>query len=181
MTYNRAVQRHAANVIGTGLKRGRGACAALLSCGLWCVGAAQDTSSLVAIKAVAEVEQRTVEHGREVSKLAPADRVASGDRLFYTLEVRNTEPTTIPAPTVIYAVPDHTTYVADSAVGPASKVSYSVDGGRSFDVPENLVVEVPGRPPRLATASDYTHIRWQLKYGLKGNSVAFVRFRARMK
>jgi hypothetical protein len=34
---------------------------------------------------------------------------------------------------------------------------------------------------RPATAADYTHIRWQLKHSLKGNSVAFARFRAVVK
>ena len=71
-------------------------------------------------------------------------------------------------------------YVADSAVGPGAEVSYSVDGGRSFDRAENL--KVPGKDgePRPAVAADYTHIRWRLKNSLKANSVAFVRFRARV-
>jgi uncharacterized repeat protein (TIGR01451 family) len=186
MNYDCAVERRADNMSTTRLPWVAGAI--LLSCAFLCsgVGNGQEpsgagTPSAVAIKAVAEVELRKFEHGREVSTLAPADRVASGDWLIYTLEVRNTAPRTIPAPTVIYAVPEHTEYVADSAVGPAAKISYSVDGGRSFDVPENLKVQEPGGAPHAAAASDYTHIRWQLKYGLKGNSVAFVRFRARMK
>jgi len=135
----------------------------------------------VAVRAIAEVESRMVEHGREVRKLLPADRVASGDWIIYTLEVRNTAPTTIRNPTVIYPVPEHMSYVADSAVGPATEVSFSVDGGHSFDVPENLKLQDADGQRRLAAAAEYTHIRWQLKHGLKGNSVAFVRFRARVK
>jgi hypothetical protein len=34
---------------------------------------------------------------------------------------------------------------------------------------------------RAAIAADYTHIRWQLNNPLKGNSVAFVRFRVLVK
>ena len=135
----------------------------------------------VAVRAIAEVESRMVEHGREVRKLLPADRVVSGDWIIYTLEVRNTAPTTIRNPTVIYPVPEHMSYVADSAVGPATEVSFSVDGGHSFDVPENLKLQDADGQRRLAAAAEYTHIRWQLKHGLKGNSVAFVRFRARVK
>jgi hypothetical protein len=72
-------------------------------------------------------------------------------------------------------------YVADTAVGPGAEVSYSVDGGRSFDRAENL--KVPGADGRMrpAVATDYTDIRWQLKHSLKANSTAFVRFRARVK
>ena len=197
MTYNRAVEQHADQGLPTarrggglpGLARARGAAARtfLLLSALLCggVSSAQEPgegrASSLAIKAVAEVELRNVVRGRETIKLVPADRVASGDWLIYTLEVRNTAASSIPAPTVTYAVPDHTLYVAGSAVGPASKVSYSVDGGRSFDVAENLTVQEHGGAPHLAVASDYTHIRWQLKHSLKGNSVAFVRFRARAK
>ncbi len=61
-------------------------------------------------------------------------------------------------------------------------MTYSVDAGRSFDTPENLKIQEPGGQWRVRpTAADYTHIRWQLKNALKGNSVAFVRFRARAK
>jgi uncharacterized repeat protein (TIGR01451 family) len=105
----------------------------------------------------------------------------SGDTVIYTLEVRNTAQTPVRRPVVIYPVPQHMTYTADSAVGPGTEVTYSVDAGRSFDVPENLRIQETGGTLRAANAADYTHIRWQLKNALKGNSVAFVRFRARVK
>jgi uncharacterized repeat protein (TIGR01451 family) len=141
----------------------------------------QPAVSPIVIRAIAEVESRRVEHGREVAKLLPADRVVSGDWIVYTLEVRNTASTPVPPPMVTFPVPQHMTYVAESAVGPATEVTYSVDGGHSFDAPENLKIQDADGQHRLAGAADYTHIRWQMKNGLKGNSVAFVRFRARVK
>jgi uncharacterized repeat protein (TIGR01451 family) len=141
----------------------------------------QAAVSPIVIRAIAEVESRRVEQGREVAKLLPADRVGSGDWIVYTLEVRNTASTAVPPPMVTYAVPEHMSYVAESAVGPATEVTYSVDGGQSFDAPENLRIRDADGQRRLAGAADYTHIRWQMKNGLKGNSVAFVRFRARVK
>jgi len=119
----------------------------------------------------------SAEQGRETSKLVPADKVVPGDLIIYTLEVHNTGTTTLAAPTVIYPIPAHMWYLADSAVGPAAEVTYSIDGGESFDAPENL--RLPGSEGqwRVAAAADYTHIRWQLKNNLKANSVAFVRFR----
>lgn len=143
-----------------------------------CRPAAADPLS---IKAIAEVQQSSQAQGRETTQLVSADRVVSGDTVFYTLEVRNTAPTSVQRPVVIYAVPAHMTYTADSAVGPGTDVSYSVDDGHSFDAPENLRIQEPGGNVRAAAAADYTHIRWQLKNALKGNSVAFVRFRARVK
>jgi uncharacterized repeat protein (TIGR01451 family) len=138
-------------------------------------------SSPLEIRAVAEVESKSIFAGREVVKLIAADRVVPGDRVIYTLEVLNTGATALDAPVVVHPVPEHMQYVAATAVGPGAQVSYSVDGGRSFDRAENLKVLGSDGRPRLAVAADYTHIRWQLKNSLKPNSMAFVRFRALVK
>lgn len=141
----------------------------------------QPAAAPLAIKAIAQVELRSTVQGREATKLVPATRVASGEWVIYTLEVRNISPATLPAPTVTFPIPQHMTYGADTAIGPGAEVTYSIDGGRHFDVPDNLKIRQPDGESRRAAAADYTHIRWQLKNPLKGNSVAFVRFRAQMK
>ena len=130
------------------------------------------------VRAIAEVESKSVEAGRLVVKLIPADRVVPGDRVIYTVEARNTDATAIDVPLVTYAIPDHMRYVANSAVGPGAEVSFSIDGGHSFDRAENLKVRGADGRLRAAVGADITHIRWQLKNSLKANSVAFVRFRA---
>jgi uncharacterized repeat protein (TIGR01451 family) len=148
---------------------------------LWVGLAVAQTADPLSIKAIAEVEARSVKGGHESVKLVAADRVVPGDRVIYTLEVRNTGAVTLEAPSVVHPIPEHMRYVADSAVGPGAEVSYSVDGGKSFDRAENLKVAGADGQPRPATAADYTHIRWHLKNSLKSNSVAFVRFRALVK
>ena len=153
---------------------------ALIALGFAAAAHPQATSNSLSVRAIAEFETHNAE-GRETSKLAAADKVVPGDRLIYTLEVRNTAPISVPRPVVTYAVPEHMTYLPDTAVGPGTEVTYSVDAGRSFDAPENLRIQEPGGQLRAAAAADYTHIRWQLKNALKGNSVAFVRFRSRVK
>jgi len=125
------------------------------------------------VKATAAVRQGKV--------LVPADRVVPGDEVFYTLEIRNTGSRPLPPPTVDFPVPEHMRYIANSAVGAGAEVSYSVDGGHTFDRPENLTVVVGGEDPRLATASDYTHIRWRLRHPLQGKAMALARFRAVVK
>ena len=153
----------------------------LIAIGVVATAQAQNAQDPIAVKAIAEVERPTHARGRDTNKLVPAERVVSGDAVIYTLEVRNTAAATVPPPAVTYPVPNHMIYTADSAVGPVTLVTYSVDGGLTFDVPENLKIAEPSGEPRAATAADYTHIRWQLKNALKANSVAFVRFRARVK
>jgi uncharacterized repeat protein (TIGR01451 family) len=125
------------------------------------------------VKATAAVRQ-----GRA---LVPADRVVPGDEVFYTLEIRNTGSRPLPPPTVDFAIPEHMRYIANSAVGAGAEVSYSVDGGHTFDRPENLIVVASGRDSHLATPADYTHIRWRLKHALQAKALALARFRAVVK
>jgi uncharacterized repeat protein (TIGR01451 family) len=132
----------------------------------------------ISVKTSAEVERKRARNGRVTVQLMPADHVVAGDSVIYTLEVRNTGSVTAPSPKFTSPIPAHTTYVADSAVGPGADVSYSVDGGRSFDKPQNLQAYGVDGQARPATPADYTHIRWVLKHSLKANSVAFARFRA---
>lgn len=153
----------------------------LCALGLAAAPTGQATSSDIVVKAVAEVMTSPGEDGLAARKLAPATRVVPGDEVIYTLEVRNTGATSVRAPSVIYAVPAHMRYVADSATGPGAEVSFSVDGGHTFDQPENLHVPDADGHDRAAISSDYTHIRWKLKRILKSNSVAFTRFHAVVK
>lgn len=152
-------------------------CVAILSLWLAATAAVQAAENPLVVRSIAEVESKAVVNGREMVKLVPADRVVPGDRVIYTLEVRNTGSTTLEAPLIAHPIPEHMRYVADSAVGPGAEVSYSVDGGHSFERAEKLEVKGPGGTLRAAVAADYTDIRWQLKNNLKPNSVAFVRFR----
>ena len=154
---------------------------ALCGIGIPFAASGQATSQALVIKAVAEVETRAVQDGRDIVKLAPANRVVPGDQVIYTLEIRNPGRTAVRDPVVTYAVPSHMMYVADSATGPGAEVRYSVDDGRFFDRPENLRVSDADGHSRPAKPDDYTHIRWKLKNTLKSNSVAFARFRAVVK
>lgn len=129
----------------------------------------------------ATLEVRATAAVREGKALVPADRVVPGDEVFYTLEIRNTGSTTLAPPTVDFAVPAHMRYLASSAVGAGAEVSFSIDGGHTFDRPERLVIVAPGGDSRPATAADYTHIRWRLKHALKPKAMALARFRAVVK
>jgi uncharacterized repeat protein (TIGR01451 family) len=143
---------------------------AALASPLW--GADTPRPAALDVKATAAV--------RQDNALVPADRVMPGDEVFYTLEIRNKGSRPLPAPTVDFAIPAHMRYVANSAVGAGAEVSYSVDGGHSFERPDNLTVAV-GTNRRLATPADYTHIRWRLKHALKAKALALARFRAIVK
>jgi hypothetical protein len=57
-------------------------------------------------------------------------------------------------------------------------VLYSIDGGRSFGLPEELLVTSGDGAPRTADAGEYTHIRWLLAKPLAPGATGFARFRA---
>jgi uncharacterized repeat protein (TIGR01451 family) len=155
--------------------------AAVMSVLLAAIALGQTDASPLDVRAVAEVEVHVRVAGRVETRLVPADRVVPGDRVIYTLEVRNTGATSMPAPTVTYAVPAHMQYIANSAAGPGARISYSVDGGVHYGSPETLRAAGADGAMRAAVAADYTGIRWQLRNSLKGGAVAFVRFRAVVK
>jgi uncharacterized repeat protein (TIGR01451 family) len=138
------------------------------------------TATPLEMTMTAELEQQQTVGGRAVLRLLPAEHVVPGDTVIYTVEVRNTGNTVVSLPQFVAPIPEHTSYVADSAVGPGADISYSADGGQTFDRPENLRVHGAGGALRAAVASDYTHIRWTLRHGLKPHSVVYARFHARL-
>jgi uncharacterized repeat protein (TIGR01451 family) len=155
--------------------------AALLASLLIVPGAlAQSPAAALDVTTTAELGQVQTINGRQSVRLLPADHVVPGDLLIYTLRVRNPGGEAIATPEIVAPIPEHTSYVAESAAGPGAQVLYSVDGGQTFDKPQNLKVHGGGGALRPATAADYTHIRWTLKHSLKSKSIAYARFRARL-
>ena len=119
------------------------------------------------------------ESGRRSWRFEPADRLTSGDEVQFTIRVRNpgTEPVTDVVVTKSMPVGLH--YIGGSAVGPASAVEVSADGGASFGPPGEVKVSGPGRRPRRAQPTEYSHLRWTLSRPLAPGATALLRFRAR--
>jgi len=139
---------------------------------------AADAGRPLIITTTAERVKTTLSNGRESIELLPADRLVAGDVVIYTLEVRNRGAVGVDRFAFTSPIPQHTSYIANSAVAPGADISFSVDGGRSFDAAENLTVHGPDGKQRPAVASDYTHIRWVLRNRLKAGSMTIARFRA---
>jgi len=134
--------------------------AALLAA-LSLAGAAAAQQGAVELKT--RVEKRVLlklPDGRVEEQRLPATKVVPGDVVAYTIEAKNV--TSRPAERVVITdpIPVHTRYVDGSAQARDADLQFSVDGGKSFDRPERLVVTEPDGTRRAARASDYTHIRW---------------------
>jgi len=136
------------------------------------------TAPAVTLKTTADRLAPRTSGDQQAVQLLPADHVVPGDTIIYTIEVRNEGANPVDDFSFTITVPEHMVYVADSAVAPGAVLSFSVDGGRSFDPAEKLTVHGADGKQRPAVAADYTTIRWTLRNRLKSGSMVLARYRA---
>jgi uncharacterized repeat protein (TIGR01451 family) len=131
----------------------------------------------IELRNAAEVEQEYVDaDGRQAKRLVPAGKVVPGTEVIYTITARNV--CDKPAENIVIGnpVPAHMSYVAASAIGAGTDITYSLDG-KAFAAAEALTVhEADGSRP--ARANEYRHVRWVFKAPFAPGATAFVRYRA---
>ena len=153
------------------------ALAALIACAFASQAFAQSPQGCIVLKSTAEVEQEVVNaKGEKSTQLVPAAKVVPGVEVVWTVTANNICKTPSDKVTINNAVPEHMTYVANSAAGPGTEISFSVDG-QTFAAPAQLLVQENGAK-RQARADEYRHIRWIFKDSLQPGASAFARFRA---
>lgn len=131
----------------------------------------------IVLKSVAEVEQDVInDKGEKARKLVAIAKAVPGVEVIWTITAQNTCKQPSEKVTIDNAVPAHMVYVPDSAVGPGSDITYSVDG-KSF-VPAAALTVVENGATRVARSDEYQHIRWVLKDPLAPGAQAMARFRA---
>ena len=110
-------------------------CALLFMVSAASVHAAAD----IRLKAVAEIEVSVVnDKGETEVKRIPATKVVPGTEVIYTITVSNVGDQPADGVVVTDPIPENTTYVDRSAFGAGSKITYSVDGGNSYDLAAKL-------------------------------------------
>ena len=135
----------------------------------------------IQLKAIAEIEVSEInDKGETQVKRIPATKVIPGTEVIYTITVSNVGDQPVDGVVVTDPIPENTTYVDRSAFGAGAKVTFSVDGGNSYDDADKLTVKDVEGNMRAATASDYTHIRWVLNFTLKPREAAPVWFKVRL-
>jgi uncharacterized repeat protein (TIGR01451 family) len=108
------------------------------------------------------------------------DKLLPGERVGYQIEVNNKG--TEPAADIVIAnpIPEHTTYVQDSAKGLNTLIEFSVDNGKTFALPAQLFVEKDGKRVQ-AQAADYTQVRWKLNQPLAVGASSTVQYIVKIK
>ncbi|MDG5469600.1 hypothetical protein P9J64_14810 [Deltaproteobacteria bacterium IMCC39524] len=133
----------------------------LLLIGIAANPALAENQGNVLLKSTAEVEMTTKDpDGKEIIVRKPATKVLPDTEVIYTNTFSNIGAEPAENIRLDNPIPEHTVYVAGSAFGEDTEITFSVDGGQLFENPKNLTVPGPDGKPRPATAADYTHIRW---------------------
>lgn len=152
------------------------AAAALVACSFASPALAQAQDCIV-LKSVAEVEKEVVDaKGQKSVKLVPATTVVPGTVVTWTVTADNVCKKPSDDVTINNAIPEHMTYVADSATGPGADITFSLDG-KAFGTADQLTVQENG-VARKAHADEYKHIRWVFRSAIAPGAQAVARFRA---
>ncbi len=94
--------------------------------------------------------------------LAGNTTVQPGDVIRYVLRSANNSDADVKNFVLTQPIPQKTVYVLDSAAGSRARITYSIDGGKTFTAnPTIEVIRTDGTVEKKpAPASRYTHIRW---------------------
>jgi uncharacterized repeat protein (TIGR01451 family) len=116
----------------------------------------------IVVQSIAETEVEVINRaGRKEKKREPVALAIPGSKVIYT--TRFTNKGNKPAGNVVInnPIPENTVFVGGSAFGTNTAITYSVNGGKNYDVPNKLKINAPGGAERQAEPRDYTHIRWR--------------------
>lgn len=150
--------------------------AAILACSFGSQVFAQDKGCIV-LKSVAEQEKEVVNaKGEKTKQLVAAAKIVPGMEVVWTVTANNVCKVPSERVTINNPVPEHMDYVANSAFGAGSDITYSLDG-TTFGAPTELSVTENGAK-RQARADEYRNIRWVFRSPLQPGASAVARFRA---
>jgi len=121
------------------------------------------------------------EAGSKVTHLEPVSSARPGEVLTFLIRYSNEGDEEAKDIVLTNPVPQHMVYEGQSARGEGTTISFSVDGGISYDTPDSLMAAGEDGKVRRAMPSDYTHIRWQLVNPVPARGGGTVSFRARVK
>ena len=134
-----------------------------------------------AIRLEHKAEQQEVvtdDNGIEQTRLVEAARVLPGEEVLFTVTYTNVGDEAAEDVVIINPVPEHMFYVNDSATGENTSVTFSVDGGKTFAAPQDLLITDALGAERPAAAKDYSHIRWVVDSEVTAGGSGTVHFAA---
>lgn len=154
----------------------------LLVLGLLAMSALQaaPASGSIELQSVAQQQKITIDKdGSKHAQMVPAARVTPGTEVTYSVNYHNVGSKPVGDVVINNPVPVHMDYIADSATGENTTISYSIDGGKSWaNALSKLSVKGADGSVRPATAKDCTQIRWAINGKVAPGAKGSVSFRA---
>lgn len=144
--------------------------------------AAQAADGAIKVTSLAEVDVVTVgKDGKKSVKRGPAATTVPGTEVIFSNVFENISTKTASGIVINNPVPNNTAYKGGSAMGKDTIITFSADGGKTFDEESKLTVVGADGKKRAAVAGDYTHIRWAYKGQLPPGKSGDVSFKAVIK
>lgn len=135
----------------------------------------------VELRSEVQVEQSyTDAQGKKATRLVAPDKVIPGSQVIYIITAKNV--CDKPASNVVVnnPVPEHMSYVANSASGTGTDITYSLDN-KTFARLDALTVKNPDSSNRVPRAEEIMGIRWVFTTPINAGQTGAVRFRATVK
>ncbi|MDD4928303.1 MAG: hypothetical protein PHP85_03370 [Gallionella sp.] len=126
----------------------------------------------IKVTSIAEVAVEVVKNGKkEIVRTSP-EKAVPGTVVIFTNRFENISKKAARDIVISNAIPANTVYQADSAFGADCAITFSVDGGKTFALAENIRLRGADGREYTAHPAQYTHIRWnytgQLAAGKSG-------------
>jgi len=122
----------------------------------------------------------TDQNGQKKIKLIPAKKVLPGDILQYVTSFKNISNKMADNIGITNPIPANTHYLPNTATGNEFTISYSIDGGKHWAQPAQLKKRDQQGQWQLASAKDYTHIRWTYNGNLAPQEQKIISFNVQL-
>ena len=137
----------------------------------------------VEVKIKAAKEKVVVSSGKKVKRLVAVEKTVPGDVIHYFILYRNVGNEAATNAILTDPIPKGTVYVSGSASN-TENVTFSIDGGKTFDRPTLLTYQVKGINGQVemknAAPDQYTNIRWTITK-IPAGATGRVSFQVRVK
>jgi len=104
-----------------------------------------------------------------------------GDVMMYSITFENIGSEPAKGIVINDPIPNNSKYRVDSASGKNTKITFSIDGGKNFGNPKDLIVKDKNGKEWTAKPESYTHIRWVYTKSLAPGTKGEVTFKTQVK
>jgi uncharacterized repeat protein (TIGR01451 family) len=135
---------------------------------------------LLEVKAEEEIVVVKKDGTKEI-KYIGVESVVPGDIVRYRIFYNNLFKEIAESVVITNPIPKETEYLGGSAAGPDTIIFFSIDGAKTFKLPQDLIVTDEHGNERLAAAKEYTHVQWRFNKALQPQAQDAVYYRVKLK